>query len=477
LSSLKDLTASLVGFNGKIFLVALLSSLLGAALVYLVGRELARDAVGQIIGSSVRDRVAIEQARCLKSPATWFADDGANNRTYAYNEQLVSENPEAPLLDPRLAMEARSSPSRLTTSSYWLERGGHFVIAVSDTGPCAFGAGSWRLPASAKLWASALLFPPLLGIVSTLLAYAIALRPLTRRIHLLRMRAEHMGTLSSIALPQPNRDELSLVEEAMQAADARIVADARRLEARRHALERHLEDIAHDLKTPLASLTLTLEELARQPLAADPARYVDAALLDALYVTHLSNNLRLASRLAEGWDPRGSGEQANLNEVVTRTAERLKFVAERRRCLLNYAVPDSAVLVECKHLALERVVGNLVDNAVAYGNIGGHVAVTLSCPTPDTFELSIVDDGPGVAPAQLPRLMTASFRSDAARARDSSDTGLGLAIVGEICRRSALAFRITSNEPCGLRCTVAGQRSNRPAHPGPRFPQTTSPSE
>jgi signal transduction histidine kinase len=70
-------------------------------------------------------------------------------------------------------------------------------------------------------------------------------------------------------------------------------------------------------------------------------------------------------------------------------------MARRGGVELDTAVPDDPVLARCDPVAAEQAIGNVVDNAVAYGNRGGHVAVVLERDG-DCFALRVEDDGPGV---------------------------------------------------------------------------------
>ena len=89
---------------------------------------------------------------------------------------------------------------------------------------------------------------------------------------------------------------------------------------------------------------------------------------------------------------------------------------------------DRLLLAQCEVETLrllERVVGNLVDNAVKYSSAGGEVRVELA--RKDGVELVIRDEGPGIPPDQVPHLFVRFFRGDPARQRGDG-TGLGLAI-------------------------------------------------
>jgi signal transduction histidine kinase len=72
------------------------------------------------------------------------------------------------------------------------------------------------------------------------------------------------------------------------------------------------------------------------------------------------------------------------------------------------------------------------------------------------FTLLVTDDGPGVPPAEMPRLGERTFRTDEARQRDPSGSGLGLAITSEICKRCGWKLAFEPHEPRGLRVSIAG---------------------
>jgi signal transduction histidine kinase len=142
---------------------------------------------------------------------------------------------------------------------------------------------------------------------------------------------------------------------------------------------------------------------------------------------------------------------------VSAIGARSTFYAARRGISLETAVPDGAVMVDCHTIAAEQAVRNLVENAIAYGDRDGHIALMLEIEG-DSFLLTVVDDGPGVAPSELARLGERTFRSDEARARDPRGSGLGLAITNEICARCGFELAFANETPRGLRVTIRGPR-------------------
>src|SRR6185369_4838490 len=144
---------------------------------------------------------------------------------------------------------------------------------------------------------------------------------------------------------------------------------------------------------------------------------------------------------------------------------RARLFARNRGISLESSRPDGAVIVRCDPTAAEQAITNLVENAVGYGDPGGHVALVLETEGQDRFRLVVVDDGPGVLPVELPRLGERTFRSDEARQRDPAGSGLGLAITSEICNRCSFRLAFQREEPRGLRVTIDGP-AIRPAAVG-----------
>ncbi|MFF3559405.1 ATP-binding protein [Streptomyces sp. NPDC002574] len=196
---------------------------------------------------------------------------------------------------------------------------------------------------------------------------------------------------------------MAAVEESVQ-AQHRLVADA-----------------SHELRTPLTSITTNLELLGDGAGVADPQApaLVEEARTQAEELRDLVNNLVDLARFGR---QRTHTEDTRLDllaeRVVSRTARRSPRVSlhtELTECLVH-ADPD----------ALERAVGNLVDNAVKWSPDGGRVVVRVS----SEGTLTVTDEGPGIPADDLPFVFDRFYRSPAARSLPGS--GLGLAIVKQV---------------------------------------------
>ena len=99
---------------------------------------------------------------------------------------------------------------------------------------------------------------------------------------------------------------------------------------------------------------------------------------------------------------------------------------------MRFTVEGGAVTVFARRLDLERMVRNLLENAVRHSPEGGEVRITID-DAEATVSIAVADDGPGVPESERPRIFEPFFRSGAART-DASGSGLGLPIAREVAR-------------------------------------------
>jgi signal transduction histidine kinase len=395
--------------------------LAAAVLCGLVGFVAAR------IASNVITRVAVlrfhdplagyvwvnyERARCETSPQTWSMSLDHGAKTFAYDPATrASLNPEAPPLDVGLLGRALAAYSHeaLETRGLTLASGGALVRSTGEKGPCGAVQTTWpaqRLAPSE--WLNRLSLGTLLAaLAAAVVGFFLLVRPVER------------------------------------------------IERHLRQLQDHLADVAHDFKTPISSLQLALERAAgAHPVETKPL--LASALGDVVYLNALTSNLRYASEIREGWNPGAPGLVAELGDVVERVVTRARLYAKQRDIEVDSTTPDADVRAGCDPVAAEQALSNVVENAITHGEAGGHVAVLLE-HRDGRFTLTVVDDGPGVAPSELPRLGERTFRSDRARQRDPRGSGLGLAITAEIASRCGWSIAFAPESPRGLRVTIAGR--------------------
>jgi signal transduction histidine kinase len=194
-----------------------------------------------------------------------------------------------------------------------------------------------------------------------------------------------------------------------------------RLEAAESQNRRFVADVAHELRTPLAALVAEASIL-REHLDALPAgsrRAGELLVADVGRLRALVDDLMEVSR----FDARA--EQIALEPVDVGRLVRTVVAARLPEASLD--LPDAPLVVETDSRRLERILGNLLDNAREHAG-GDGVEVTL-IGGPDEIVLVVADRGPGVPPDRLERIFERFYKADPSRHGGSS--GLGLAIAAE----------------------------------------------
>jgi two-component system sensor histidine kinase CpxA len=214
------------------------------------------------------------------------------------------------------------------------------------------------------------------------------------------------------------RDEIGVLARSFNA----MAENLQRLVASHKQL---LADVSHELRSPLARLQVALE-LARQDAGADSRTYLETAQRQSDALDGLIGELLTHARLEASQAPlqRGPIELGPWLEAL-RAAHQAQ--AEARGIQLDLSVPPGLPTLSADRRLLERAVGNVLRNALAYSAEGTAVTVRAERAGQDVI-LSVRDHGPGVDPALLERIFEPFFRVDSHRARLSGGVGLGLAI-------------------------------------------------
>ena len=260
-------------------------------------------------------------------------------------------------------------------------------------------------------WLLALLVPA--GAIGAAVLARLAAGRVLRPVGRLTETVERIRATGDLSAPieTPGQDEISRLGQAFAAMTAALDESA-------GAQRRLVADASHELRTPLTSLITNLELLAERPDDPSVPALAAAALAEAGELRVLVNDL---VELARDGQASFHIEDVRLDLVAERVAAR----AAGRASGLRYELDFQPTLVLGDPDALERAIGNLVDNALKWSPPDGRIRISA---VGGTVEVS--DDGPGIPADDLPYIFDRFYRSATARALPGS--GLGLAIVRRI---------------------------------------------
>lgn len=250
--------------------------------------------------------------------------------------------------------------------------------------------------------------------------------------------AQHQGRLIGVLYLENRRVEGVFTAErvrvlqslATQAAIALENARLRReLEAENSYLRRDLiANVSHDLRTPLVSIRGYLEVLASKGDSIDAAQrrsYLETAVRQSEHLGTLIDELFELAKL----DFKGVAlqrESFQLAELASDVLQKFRLIAQGKQISLDLEASHEMPAVDADVSLIERVFDNLIGNALKHTAPGGRVSLRL-CAQGAGIQVSVIDNGAGIAAADLPHVFDRFYRAGAA-----AGAGLGLAITRRI---------------------------------------------
>ncbi|HLN61843.1 MAG TPA: ATP-binding protein [Symbiobacteriaceae bacterium] len=318
-------------------------------------------------------------------------------------------------------------------------------VVVADPGgrltlvnPAAARLLGWQEPADQPLSVVSPVFPELLrqGLLQ-------AMNGETQEVHL---RLGETQDLLAICSPVPTPDGQATGALAV----LRDLSSVLRLQRLR---ENFLADVAHELRSPLANLSVLAEAFGDGTIGweeKDP--YIRTLQDEVARLTRLSRDVLDLTQLDAGVIA-VTMEWVDLAAYVASVASRMQERFRAAGVALVCAVPPG-LQVHLAPMRMEQVLSNLLENALRHTPSRGTVRVEAGRAGEDQVCLKVIDTGSGIAPEHLPHIFERFYKADPARTPGRSGTGLGLSIVRKLVELQGGHVAVTSESGAGTEFRV-----------------------
>ncbi|MFH5885189.1 ATP-binding protein [Halalkalibaculum sp. DA3122] len=274
---------------------------------------------------------------------------------------------------------------------------------------------------------------------------------LTRRLRRMTSIIEEFdrGDLDK-RVPVNSHDEIGRLAESFNSMADTLQENVKELKKTDKLRRELIANVSHDLRSPLASIQGYLETilLKESQLSEDKRKeYLDIILKNTLGLRELVEELFELSKLdTKQVEP--DIEPFSISDLVQDVVLKFEPRAEEKEIDMRPDGPSSLPLVKGDIAMIERVLSNLIENAIQYSNEGGSIKVLLN-KNESSVKVQVLDTGPGIAEEDLPYIFDRFYRAEKSRSKSKGGTGLGLAIAKKMMELHGKEIQVKNREQQG----------------------------
>jgi len=280
---------------------------------------------------------------------------------------------------------------------------------------------------------------------------------LTRRLKRLnkemqRVTDSHFEVTPELAVTNSNGDEIDELSKAFVDMSAQIRKQIAQLTENDRLRRELVSNISHDLRTPLTAMQGYIETLiikSEAMSAEERDRYLRIAQKHTVRLGTLIGDLFELSKL-DATSVTPSVESFSLPELIQDIAQEFQIESERKNIALHVEVDEAAQDTLGDIGLIQRVLENLVRNAIQFTPEGGEVTISIA-ERHDSFAIAVSDSGPGISEEDVPRIFDRFYRARDGEEARSDSSGLGLAIVKRILDLHDSRIVVVSKPDAGTR--------------------------
>ncbi|EAY30524.1 two-component system sensor histidine kinase/response regulator, hybrid, putative [Microscilla marina ATCC 23134] len=226
-----------------------------------------------------------------------------------------------------------------------------------------------------------------------------------------------------------------------------IASQAEKLKVLNQVQSNFFSGISHELRTPLTLIVEPAEKLLQYNQEEPGKRYTQTILGNAQRLLRLINQLMDFSKLESGKMTLQLSNNS-LYQLLVEVIASFELLAQQKNIELKLTASNQALHYKFDHDKVEKVVFNLISNALKFTPTQGNIEVHL-WQSPDEVKITVTDTGIGIAPADLPFVFDRFYQVDGSTTKNYPGTGIGLALVKELVELHEGSIEVTSQENKG----------------------------